>query len=50
MENKVNKRKKRTQRDYNLGFKRAVVGQVEKGKMTYRQAQPTNGLRVAAQF
>lgn len=32
-------RKKRTQRDYNLGFKLAVVAQVEKGEMTYKQAQ-----------
>lgn len=45
MENKVNKRKKRTQRDYNLGFKLAVVGQVEKGEMTYRQAQATYGIQ-----
>ena len=32
-------RKRRTQRDYNLGFKLAVVAQVEKGEMTYKQAQ-----------
>ena len=31
--------KKRSQRDYNLGFKLAVVSQVEKGEMTYKQAQ-----------
>jgi transposase len=31
-------RKKRTQRDYNLGFKLAVISQVEKGEMTYKQA------------
>ncbi|WP_189407039.1 hypothetical protein [Alteromonas halophila] len=29
---------KRTQRDYSLAFKLAVVEQVEKGEMTYRQA------------
>lgn len=45
MENKVNKRKKRTQRDYNLGFKLAVVAQVEKGEMTYRQAQAAYGIQ-----
>lgn len=32
-------REKRSQRDYNLGFKLAVVSQVEKGEMTYKQAQ-----------
>ncbi|MBD2812774.1 hypothetical protein ID853_18325 [Xenorhabdus sp. Vera] len=30
---------KRTQRDYSLAFKLAVVEQVEKGEMTYKQAQ-----------
>ena len=30
---------KRTQRDYPLSFKIAVVEQVEKGEMTYKQAQ-----------
>ena len=30
---------KRSQRDYNLGFKLAVVSQVEKGELTYKQAQ-----------
>lgn len=37
--------KKRTQRDYNLGFKLAVVSQVEKGEMTYKQAQNTYGIQ-----
>ena len=32
-------RVKRTQRDYTLAFKLAVVEQVEKGELTYRQAQ-----------
>lgn len=45
MGNKTNKRKKRTQRDYNLGFKLAVVAQVEKGEMTYRQAQAAYGIQ-----
>ena len=30
---------KRTQYDYSLAFKLAVVDQVEKGEMTYKQAQ-----------
>ena len=38
-------RKKRTQRDYNLGFKLAVISQVEKGEMTYKQAQRAYGIQ-----
>lgn len=38
-------RGKRTQRDYNLGFKLAVISQVEKGEMTYKQAQKTYGIQ-----
>lgn len=38
-------RVKRTQRDYNLGFKLAVVSQVEKGEMTYKQAQKAYGIQ-----
>jgi len=38
-------RKKRTQRDYNLAFKLAVVSQVEKGEMTYKQAQKLYGIQ-----
>ena len=37
--------KKRTQRNYNLGFKLAVVSQVEKGEMTYKQAQKVYGIK-----
>ena len=40
-----NPMRKRTQRDYNLGFKLAVVSQVEKGEMTYKQAQKTYGIQ-----
>ncbi len=36
---------KRTQRDYNLGFKLAVVEQVEKGELTYKQAQKLYGIQ-----
>ena len=38
-------RKRRTQRDYNMAFKLAVVSQVEKGEMTYRQAQRAYGIQ-----
>lgn len=37
--------RKRTQRDYNLGFKLAVVEQVEKGELTYKQAQKCYGIQ-----
>ena len=30
---------RRSQRDYSLAFKLSVVEQVEKGEMTYKQAQ-----------
>ena len=36
---------KRTQRDYTLGFKLAVVSLVEKGELTYKQAQNHYGIR-----
>lgn len=36
---------KRTQRDYSLAFKLAVVDQVEKGEMTYKQAQDRYGIQ-----
>lgn len=49
-------RDKRTQRDYTLAFKLSVVEQVEKGELTYKQAQakygypgPLDGIGVAAQ-
>jgi transposase len=38
-------RKKRTQRDYSMGFKLALVAQVEKGEMTYKQAQRIYGIQ-----
>jgi len=38
-------RPKRTQRDYNLGFKLAVVERVEKGELTYKQAQRSYGIQ-----
>lgn len=36
---------KRTQRDYTMAFKLAVVGQVEKGELTYKQAQKRYGIQ-----
>ena len=36
---------KRTQRDYSFAFKLAVVEQVEKGEMTYKQAQDHYGIQ-----
>lgn len=36
---------KRTQRDYTLGFKLQVVDAIEKGQMTYKQAQATYGIQ-----
>lgn len=45
MKHSENPRKKRTQRDYNLGFKLAIVSQVERGDMTYKQAQKGYGIQ-----
>jgi len=45
MGNKENKRVKRTQRDYPLAFKLSVVEQIEKGEMTYKQAQNRYGIQ-----
>jgi len=36
---------KRTQKDYTLAFKLAVVEQVEKGELTYKQAQVHYGIQ-----
>jgi transposase len=36
---------KRTQRDYTLAFKLGVVEQVEKGELTYKQAQERYGIQ-----
>lgn len=45
MSNTENKRVKRTQRDYTMGFKLAVVSQVEKGDFTYKEAQNHYGIQ-----
>jgi len=41
---------KRTQRDYTLAFKLAVVEQVEKGELTYKQAQQPTVSRVDRRY
>jgi transposase-like protein len=38
-------REKRTQRDYTLAFKLSVVDEVEKGELTYKQAQIRYGIQ-----
>jgi len=45
MKNKGLQKVKRTQRDYNMGFKLAVVSQVEQGEFTYKQAQKAYGIQ-----
>jgi len=37
--------KKRTQRDYTLAFKLSVVDQVEKGELSYKEAQVRYGIQ-----
>lgn len=36
---------KRSQRDYSLGFKLQVISEVEKGELTYKQAQKKYGIQ-----
>jgi transposase-like protein len=38
-------RKRRSQRDYSLAFKISVITQVEKGELTYKQAQKHYGIQ-----
>lgn len=45
MSNVESKRAKRSQKDYTLGFKLSVVNSVEKGDMTYKQAQAIYGIQ-----
>ena len=45
MEDKEHQKEKRSQRDYPMGFKLEVISQVEKGKMTYKQAQKHYGIQ-----
>ncbi len=37
--------KKRTQKDYSMSFKLSVVQEVEKGVLTYKQAQKKYGIQ-----
>ena len=45
MDNSDSPRRKRTQRDYTMGFKLQVVDAVEKGDMSYKQAQKVYGIQ-----
>jgi transposase-like protein len=45
MSSNLNTKKKRTQRDYNMGFKLFVVEQVEQGHLIYKQAQKRYGIQ-----
>lgn len=45
MKNKSRSSRKRTQCDYSLAFKLAVVDLVEKGQLTYKQAQRHYGIQ-----
>jgi transposase len=45
MKNKETNAFKRSQRDYNMAFKLAVIDKVEKGEMTYRQVQKVYGIQ-----
>jgi len=41
----MNQRVKRTQRDYTLAFKQSVVDQVERGEISYKEAQRRYGIQ-----
>ena len=45
MDNTTPTRRRRKQSDYTMGFKLAVVEQVEKGYLTYKQAQRQYGIQ-----
>lgn len=45
MKTQIKNKDKRTQRDYSMAFKMMVVNQVEKGEMTYKQAQKYYGIQ-----
>lgn len=45
MESQSPQRQKRSQRDYSLAFKLQVVAEVEKGELTYKQAQKKYGIQ-----
>lgn len=45
MDKSTTVRRRRSQRDYTIGFKLSVVEQVEKGHLTYKQAQQRYGIQ-----
>jgi len=45
MENQKEQSKKRSQRDYSLAFKLQVIKEVEKGELSYKQAQKKYGIQ-----
>ena len=45
MKNALEPRKRRSQRDYSLPFKLAVVGEVARGEWSYKQAQRRYGIQ-----
>lgn len=46
----MDEREKRTQRDYTLASKLAVVDEVEKGELTYKRAQRRYGIQRRSQL
>ena len=45
MEQQQHQKKRKSQRDYTMGFKIAVVQEVEKGELTYKKAQKKYGIQ-----
>ena len=45
MEKEQEQRNRRSQRDYSLAFKLQVVSEVEKGELSYKQAQKKYGIQ-----
>ena len=45
MEKKEQTRKKRSRRDYSMAFKLTLIDQIEKGDLTYKQAQSIYGIQ-----
>ena len=45
MQNPSEARERRSQRDYSLPFKLAVVGEVGRGELSYKQAQRRYGIQ-----
>lgn len=45
MKKNDSQKERRSQRDYTMAFKLSIVSQVEKGEVTYKQAQRTYGIQ-----